>query len=68
MSVLNDANPAFVVHVGDFQGDYNGYKDGDGSPPCTDETMAHLKRMFQTSKQPFIVTPGDNDWTDCPQT
>jgi hypothetical protein len=65
MSALNDANPAFVVHVGDFQGDYNGYTEGDGNPPCTDETMAHLKRMFQTSKQPFIVTPGDNDWTDC---
>lgn len=65
MSALNDANPAFVVHVGDFQGDYNGYKEGDGNPPCTDETMAHLKRGFQTSTQPFIVTPGDNDWSDC---
>ena len=65
ISAMNDANPAFVVHVGDFQGDYNGYKDGDGIWPCTDETMAHLKRMFQTSKHPFIVTPGDNDWTDC---
>ena len=65
ISALNDANPAFVVHVGDFQDDYNGYKEGDGNPPCTDETMAHLKRMFQTSKQPFIVTPGDNEWTDC---
>jgi hypothetical protein len=27
--------------------------------------MAHLKRMFQTSKHPFVVTPGDNEWTDC---
>ena len=65
MSALNDANPAFVVHVGDLQGDYNGYTEGDGNPPCTDETMAHLKRLFEKSKQPFIVTPGDNDWTDC---
>jgi hypothetical protein len=65
ISALNDANPAFVVHVGDFQGDYNGYKDGDGVPPCTDETMVHLKKMFQTSKAPFVVTPGDNEWTDC---
>lgn len=65
ISALNEASPAFVVHVGDFQGDYNGYKEGDGNPPCTDETMAHLKRGFQTSKQPFIVTPGDNDWSDC---
>ncbi len=65
ISALNDANPAFVVHVGDFQGDYNGYKEGDGNPPCTDQTMAHLKKMFQTSRHPFIVTPGDNEWTDC---
>ena len=21
--------------------------------------------MFQTSKHPFVVTPGDNEWTDC---
>jgi len=65
INVMNDANPAFVVHVGDFQGDYSAYKDGDGIPPCTDETMAHLKQMFQTSKHPFVVTPGDNEWTDC---
>ncbi len=65
IDVMNEANPAFVVHVGDFQGDYNGYKEGDGNPPCTDETMAHLKRMFQTSKHPFVVTPGDNELTDC---
>lgn len=65
ITALNDANPAFVVHVGDFQGDYAGYRDGNGLPPCTDETMVHLKRMFQTSKHPFIVTPGDNEWTNC---
>jgi Calcineurin-like phosphoesterase len=65
IGALNDANPVFVVHVGDFQGDYNGYKEGDGNPPCTDQTMAHLRNMFQTSRHPFIVTPGDNDWTDC---
>jgi hypothetical protein len=65
INTMNDANPAFVVHLGDFQGDYSAYKDGDGIPPCTDETMAHLKQMFQTSKHPFVVTPGDNEWTDC---
>jgi hypothetical protein len=21
--------------------------------------------MFETSKHPFVVTPGDNEWTDC---
>jgi hypothetical protein len=32
MSVLNEANPAFVVHVGDFQGDYNGYRGLSSNP------------------------------------
>jgi hypothetical protein len=65
INLMNNVNLAFVAHVGDFQGDYNGYKEGDGSPPCTDETMAHRKQMFQTSKHPLVVTPGDNEWTDC---
>ena len=25
INVMNDANPAFVVHLGDFQGDYSAY-------------------------------------------
>ena len=53
---LNRANLAFVVHVGDFK---------EGATPCSDETFNRRKEQFQSSKHPFIYTPGDNEWTDC---
>jgi hypothetical protein len=48
---------AFVVHVGDFK--------AGGSSPCTDELYAAAKARLQASPHPLILTPGDNDWTDC---
>jgi len=56
MKELNVANLAFVVHVGDFRG--SGFR-------CDDDVFEKRKRQFDTSKHPFIYTPGDNDWTDC---
>jgi hypothetical protein len=53
---LNNANLAFVVHVGDFKA---------GDTLCSDEIFAHRKGLFQTSKHPFIYLPGDNEWTEC---
>lgn len=54
---------AFVVHVGDLQADPRGYRDG--SVPCTDQTLQNRKALLDASRHPLIVTPGDNDWTDC---
>jgi len=66
MQAMNEANLAFVVHVGDIEHDPRGYKvDKTGTIPCTDEAFAQRKALFETSKHPFILTPGDNDWTDC---
>ncbi len=56
MSDVNQADLAFVVHIGDFTG---------GRGPCDDETFSSRKDQFQASKHPFIYTPGDNEWTDC---
>jgi hypothetical protein len=53
---INKDNLAFVVHVGDFKS---------GSSPCSDELYQERKRMFQASRHPFVLVPGDNDWTDC---
>lgn len=51
-----DAEPlAFVVHVGDFK----------GPEACTDALYQRRKAQFDASAHPFILTPGDNDWTDC---
>jgi hypothetical protein len=54
---------AFVVNVGDLQADPRNYRDG--APPCTDETLRVRHAMLDASRHPMVVTPGDNDWSDC---
>lgn len=49
----------FVVHVGDIK---------DGSSPCSDAIFANRLAGFNQFKAPFILTPGDNEWTDCHRT
>lgn len=48
---------AFAVHVGDI-------KAGGGSP-CTDELYADRRHRLDASPHALVLTPGDNDWTDC---
>src|SRR5712691_1233786 len=60
---MNQADLAFVVHVGDMQADGAGYRDG--APPCADETFATRKAQIEAIRHPVILTPGDNDWSDC---
>ena len=47
---------AFVVHVGDFKG---------SAEPCSNELYAKRRAQLDSSAHPLILTPGDNDWTDC---
>lgn len=53
---INQENVAFVVHVGDIKS---------GGSPCSDELYKERKTMFDASRYPFVLVPGDNDWTDC---
>ena len=53
---LNAENLAFVVHVGDITS---------GRGPCTDAWFEARKKQFARIRHPFILIPGDNDWTDC---
>jgi hypothetical protein len=64
---INAADLAFVVHVGDFENDGRRYtrNPSAGPMPCTDESFRAVYDSFQSVKHPFILTPGDNDWTDC---
>ena len=64
---MNKANLAFVVHVGDFESDPRPYnrRPKRASMPCVEENFKRVRAVFQTSKHPFLLTPGDNDWTDC---
>ena len=53
---LNGEPLAFVVHIGDITS---------GRGPCTDEWFAARKNQFARIQHPFVLLPGDNDWTDC---
>ena len=46
----------WVVHVGDIKG---------GSSPCSDGLLQNRFEWFQQFARPFVLVPGDNDWTDC---
>ncbi|WP_462157523.1 hypothetical protein [Pseudoalteromonas sp. GB56] len=47
----------FIAHVGDMKS---------GATPCTDELLQRSFTMINAlTEQPFVYTPGDNDWTDC---
>jgi len=51
------AGLAFEVHDGDIQ--------NQGSP-CTDARLDYVKGVFNGFAAPFVYTPGDNEWSDCP--
>lgn len=46
----------WVMHTGDIKS---------GSSPCTNEYFRVRLDLYQTIRKPFIITPGDNEWTDC---
>lgn len=57
---------AFVLHAGDFWFDGIAWKNTTkGIPPCSDEVFDDRLKLAQSSKHPYVLTPGDNDWTDC---
>src|SRR5450830_1150861 len=67
IAALNKADLAFVVHIGDFQNDPRGYYPNPaiGLLPCLDDNYKAIYDSFESVRHPFILTPGDNDWTDC---
>jgi hypothetical protein len=56
-----NASPSvrLVVHTGDVK---------QGSERCDDAVFAKRFAQYQRFEMAFIVTPGDNDWTDCHRT
>ena len=67
LAAVNRADLSFVVHVGDFENDGRAYTRNPsvGPMPCTDESFKAVYNSFQSVRHPLILTPGDNDWTDC---
>jgi hypothetical protein len=54
-SIDADRDVRAVVHLGDFK----------SGQPCTDDFFRSRLALFSTFADPFVYTPGDNDWTDC---
>ena len=67
LAALNASDLAFVAHIGDFQFDARPYNSNPAlaSTPCVDENYRAVYDSFQSIRHPFILTPGDNDWSDC---
>src|SRR6478672_6326169 len=61
---MNKQELAFTVHDGDL-------KAGNGTPGsvtptiCSDALYVQGLGFFNALRAPAILTPGDNDWTDC---
>lgn len=51
-----DKQLKWVLHAGDIK---------NGSTLCSDEMFEDRLQRFQHFTIPFILTPGDNEWTDC---
>ena len=54
-----DPKVRFVLHAGDVK---------NGSSTCDDARFADLTALYDTFADPFVLTPGDNEWTDCHRT
>jgi len=55
-AIDRDAAVSMVLHAGDTK---------NSSTPCSDSQFRGLASLFNTFDDPFVLTPGDNDWTDC---
>lgn len=54
--INGDESIKWVLHAGDIKG---------GGTECTDRMLEDRKARFNRFNKPFILTPGDNEWTDC---
>ncbi|MDQ4055591.1 MAG: metallophosphoesterase [Actinomycetota bacterium] len=57
--VNDDPKVRMVLHAGDIKS---------GSSSCDDVRFADLAALYDTFADPFVITPGDNEWTDCHRT
>lgn len=56
LHALEEEPVDFVVHVGDIKS---------GGEPCSDALFADRFQLFNQQAHPFVLVPGDNEWTDC---
>lgn len=56
MAGLDRSDLAFVLHVGDIKA---------RRESCSNTLLCDRIETLDRSRHPLILTPGDNDWTDC---
>jgi hypothetical protein len=61
---MNDSDIAFSVHDGDLKAG-NGMPGSTTPTTCSDALYVQALGYFNSLRQPAMLTPGDNDWTDC---
>ncbi|HJZ62430.1 MAG TPA: hypothetical protein VKD47_09770 [Miltoncostaeaceae bacterium] len=61
---MNDANIEFTVHDGDLKAG-NGTVGSVTPTTCTDALYEQGLGFLNSLERPAMLTPGDNDWTDC---
>jgi hypothetical protein len=54
---MNDADLSYVVHIGDIKSE---------TDSCPDSVYTSNRDLFDKFADPFIYTPGDNEWANCP--
>jgi hypothetical protein len=54
---MNAEKLDFVVHVGDI---------GANVQACTDRWLLERKQQLAKIRHPFLLLPGDNEWSNCP--
>jgi len=61
---MNRQDLRFTVHDGDLKGGNS--TPGSVTPTsCADDMYLQALGFFQSLRAPAVLTPGDNDWTDC---
>jgi hypothetical protein len=55
--INTDPDVRLVAHLGDIKAGKNA--------PCTNAYFATVRALFDRFADPFVYTPGDNEWTDC---
>ncbi len=55
-SINADNNVDWVLHAGDIKS---------GGTSCSDMMLEDRLNRFRKFNKPFVLTPGDNEWTDC---
>jgi hypothetical protein len=51
-----DPDVSLVAHLGDIK---------NGSSLCSNDYFSKIRSLFDAFQDPFVYTPGDNEWTDC---